>query len=616
MNSLTLSNIQWLMAVAFCSLSLAPKATAQVGKSCSAQLSCSGSNQKCFDNLCKCQPGYIACGTGCVDIVTDSAHCGSCSNACSSPQSCHQGVCSGFLPPFIGPIVHAPVDVSTAGTNCSKWESHPSRSLNDGTVFQANNGGDADTSWSTNVTTWSNPAPIPTSPPVALTDPKLDATGDVWTASSGYSGLEYVAARTISVTGPYASASGIAATTAAHLRNGIWDFPDTWAIPADEAGDGVTIAADEGGSGLWLVASSGNRIYDSKLNIIWDTTTGPDTHQKLKKTIGPRSLLYYFPDCKSGNPGSLNCQRYSSFPIPSTYGGSGEQVDFVDLLADLGKSPQSHSTVIVNPCTHHALVSFITNDGSVMVRAVAPSGAIAQTWTLANVGQVKGNSGCINSAGTLSTDVSCGGNTLVCPDPATVSPPAAGTPSGLTCNRTVPRVQLDIAGFNTNGKGRVAADAPGAKPMCVLYAGWDEEFTATIQLSNGKSGTGRRFRSSLASLDVTTEASTQPTIITNAPGTTGNQTWNSTPVASRFGSGIGWFFFYGTGDSKSVSLNGYFGDALNTLKGATVSPVLRNQQTGDNLSQLLGGLPGGRLFATWPELTNSCRNIRGAVVTP
>jgi hypothetical protein len=41
-----------------------------------------------------------------------------------------------------------------------------------------------------------------------------------------------------------------------------------------------------------------------------------------------------------------------------------------------------------------------------------------------------------------------------------------------------------------------------------------------------------------------------------------------------------------------------------------------NSWFGDSLSELLGGLPGGTILATWPELTSSgCETIDGALVT-
>jgi hypothetical protein len=522
-------------------------------------------------------------------------------------MSCKTGVCAKFLPPLPTiPSVSADVTVS-AGAACFKWESHPDRSLNDGTLFQANNGTDSETTWATDLSKWSTAFPVPTKPPTG-NDPTIDAAGDVWTTSSGYSGLEYVVARTVAnVKVPYTTASGIAATTAAHLRAGTWDFPDSWAIPANESGDGPTIAFDQGGTSLWLAASSGNRIYDSNLNLLFDSTLSPDPYHKLKTPpAGGRPHLYLFPDCKTGNPGGSQCKRYADFPIPPSYGGNGQKVDFVDVLADLGGSSTSHTTVVVNPCTHHALVSFIKDDGSVLVRAVDPSGAITQTWTLGNVGQIKGNTGCINSSGDIAPDLSCGGNRLLCPDPATVPPPVPGKASTQSCNRYVPRVQLDIAGYH------------GEEPMCLLYAGWDQEFVAQIKTPNGTTGMARRFKAAMAVVDVTTESKTQAKVITDEPGNKGDQTWSSTPVVSRFANTVGWFYFYGSGNNKFVSLNASVGSGSDPagLQPVQVSPTMPNLSTGDNLSQLLGGLPGGELLATWPQVVSSCQIIRGARVLP
>src|SRR5262245_52071351 len=85
--------------LALCTLiAILRPAAGQVGSSCT-DLACSGAHQQCSEGHCKCKPGYIACGTTCVDITSDAAHCGSCSNACSAPLGCHMGVCSIALPP-------------------------------------------------------------------------------------------------------------------------------------------------------------------------------------------------------------------------------------------------------------------------------------------------------------------------------------------------------------------------------------------------------------------------------------------------------------------------------------------------------------------------------------
>lgn len=41
----------------------------------------------------ECRAGYSACGYGCFDLRTDTAHCGSCGNVCGPSEECIGGVC-------------------------------------------------------------------------------------------------------------------------------------------------------------------------------------------------------------------------------------------------------------------------------------------------------------------------------------------------------------------------------------------------------------------------------------------------------------------------------------------------------------------------------------------
>lgn len=608
-----------------------PPIAGTVGSACRNDESCGGLNESCFASLCQCKPGYIVCGNECVDIASDQNHCGSCSNRCSGP--CNQGTCKTPAQTTGKPVVSAPFTVSAPAAGCSvnAWESHQSVSLNDGTLFQSDAAKYTEWSWASadQITKWSAAVRVP------AVSPRV-AAGDTWTASSGYSGLEYVAART--VINSTASASGIAATSPAHMHAGKWDYPDNWAIPPDEAGDGVSIAFDEGGTSLWLVASNGSRIYDSSqpistvlknipdAAILWDTKQ--PSHDQLQKgvSLDSRSYLYLFPNCKK-RPGGAACPR-ATFPIPPSYGGNGQIVDFIDLQADLGVNLQSgfHTTVVVNPCTHHALVSFIGADGNVLVRAVDQTGGMTPNsgaWVLDNVGTIHGNSSCVDKSGGFlhgfdlqcqPTATNCGGNTNVCPNSATtVSPickdlakkyPAPG------CDREVPRVQLATKVTQNNGQAQ-----------CLLYAGWDKEYETPVTSSTGQAQSGRRFKSSLTVLDVTDESS--PKVFAMIPDTEprpGDETWNSTPVVSRFNDNVAWFFFYGTQNNAFVSLNAYVDNHLDLRgrHGVTVSPTMPNATTltGDNLSETLGGLPGGVFFATWAEIVNKCKIIRGATVVP
>ncbi len=58
-----------------------PKVT-DVGDSCAAAI-CSAPHLACYDRHCACEPGFVACGTKCVDVVSDEHSCGACGVSCN-----------------------------------------------------------------------------------------------------------------------------------------------------------------------------------------------------------------------------------------------------------------------------------------------------------------------------------------------------------------------------------------------------------------------------------------------------------------------------------------------------------------------------------------------------
>jgi len=52
-----------------------------------------GRNRSCVGGECVCSTGTDKCGSDCVDLGSDEAHCGLCDRACSSDQICIGGVC-------------------------------------------------------------------------------------------------------------------------------------------------------------------------------------------------------------------------------------------------------------------------------------------------------------------------------------------------------------------------------------------------------------------------------------------------------------------------------------------------------------------------------------------
>lgn len=529
---------------------------AQVGHACARPTQCSGSNVDCYDGYCGCVPGFVACGTACVNISSDASHCSACQSSCANGQSCVAGICRSTAGAITEPIGASP-SVDVTGSCGGGSESHVSRSLNTGLLFQAEEAG-SEASWATDWNRqWSPQVPIPAVAGVV-------ASGDVWTASSGFSGLEYFSARTITPPGvtPYKSATGIAATTASDLlSSGKFDYPDVWAIPASEAGDGQSIAFDEGGTSLWLTASAGG--------------SGP--------TAG-HPFVYNFPNCLSGSPGSATCARWA----PSNTGA-----DYVDLLNDpgdqeTGMSAYSHKTVVVNPCTHHALVSYLESNGTatnVKIKAVNRAGAITGRWTIPT--SQKPNTNCTGTG----TNFACpGGNVWICPP----------QPGATSCafNRYVPRVQL------------ATKVVPGSSQQCLLYAGWDESYL---------SSKGQRLRAAMAIIDVTGSPNEEPTTVLRSAPPDGTQYYASTPVASRYSDNVGWFFVATDPPYTTNHMLGYVSPTLKmNLTTSTVIPVsdaFQNLWMGDNMSQMLGGLPGGDLFVTWPEQVTGCSEIAGAKIT-
>ena len=61
-----------------------------------------------------CGAGTKDCGTGCIDLQNDGAHCGACGKACAAGQACQKGQCAlscqATLTECNGVCVHLPSD--------------------------------------------------------------------------------------------------------------------------------------------------------------------------------------------------------------------------------------------------------------------------------------------------------------------------------------------------------------------------------------------------------------------------------------------------------------------------------------------------------------------------
>jgi hypothetical protein len=62
------------------------------GRICAAGGECCSGN--CVGGTCACAAGKTRCGTQCVDLRYDEAHCGACNVPCAAGLSCREGVCS------------------------------------------------------------------------------------------------------------------------------------------------------------------------------------------------------------------------------------------------------------------------------------------------------------------------------------------------------------------------------------------------------------------------------------------------------------------------------------------------------------------------------------------
>ena len=586
-----------------------PKVTS-VGQSCKAAV-CSASHLACYDGECACQPGYVACGAKCVDVASDEQSCGACGVSCGRGEKCDAGQCRaaghGSSTPKDSKVGKA-FDVTPG--YCGEYESHPVLSANKGVIFQAagSGGGGQLVSWADvdSPATWKISGQVKAAettneansmafqPPACGPKGKapqdkcpLVAGGDVWATTSGFSGLEYVAARTSwdFYTSPFKNPSntthtsgpGLLSPTVSELKSGKLAHA-RWVIPANEADDGLTAAYDAGGTSLWIAA----------------------TCQDASGTSSGHPCTFLFPYC-TGAVNTSTCRRARI--------GAGN-ADFVDPMLnspDKERGNAGHTTVLVNPCTHHALVSFLEEDSSrngfVTVVAIDNQGKIVAKW------QKRAFLGMDTRCPDASKNhvANCTSRPL-CPDPTATNTNccstsencnAKGTPSAIS--RVVARAQMGVKVWGE-----------GANAKCTAYVGWDD--------SKGEPG-AVRHAATLSSIDVTGKdgnESSKSEFKTLTQVRHAGESMNATPVASRFGDALALIYVQrnaaGTTETlrARVSRNRDF-DNFTDLAVSDKSP---NSWFGDSLSELLGGLPGDQLLATWPELSSSgCVTIDGALLT-
>jgi hypothetical protein len=88
------------------------------GNACAAGQTCSGGTCQAGGS---CAAPRMMCGANCVDTSINDTHCGRCNNACTGGQICQGGTCTAGGGPCNAPRMMcgvACVDVSTSTTNC------------------------------------------------------------------------------------------------------------------------------------------------------------------------------------------------------------------------------------------------------------------------------------------------------------------------------------------------------------------------------------------------------------------------------------------------------------------------------------------------------------------
>jgi hypothetical protein len=638
-----------------------PKA---VGATCTS--TCSGAHMGCYGGFCACAPGYSACGTSCVDTTSDKDHCGACGVTCVG--NCQRGVCEkpGIgpqpLPPVLGPSSSSASDgFDVTPGECNEYESRPVLSANSDMVFQAD-ASDA-VSWASTDTpdTWKVSGRVKAAPdmsgdpavtnngfmPPACMPPSAEASlplvtsivnscpaasgGDIWATTSGFSGEEYVLARTswnywmpmadadkepvacttkddckkanpsvCKQTGQcecdklpkpnnkqkacfiHNSAPGGVDVSPTDLESG--DFkPAMWVDDLDASDDGLTFDYDPGAAFLWGASTCGK----------------PTGHQG-------NVCLSLFAPCKAGTIGGPDCKQ-----VP--FSGSPDHFAILMGKADAGRDNLGHTTVVANPCTHHALVSFIDSDKKadayVVVEAVDDTGAIVARWEYAEP-LPWGDTQCPIDNGAAMA--SCTARPL-CPTPSAVASDTVchgGSTEGSAVSRIVLRAPMEVQAREVNGT-----------MACTLYVGFDQS-VPTIPAK--PSYAPMRHAASLGWIDVSddgsgTESKTATFSEITQVDLSNGESFDSTPVVSRFSDAMGLLYVQrdpsGTWEGLRARVT-----TDPTFSSWTDMPVSGWQAAqfvweGDNLAQLRGGLPGGKLLATWPYLRKkNCTTIEGSLL--
>ena len=89
---------------------------------CTSSANCPA-GQVCVAGVCQpaCPPGFTKCNGACVNLQTDSANCGACSNVCSGDSGCTNGACvSVVCPPGLTKCGKTCADLKKDTRNCGE----------------------------------------------------------------------------------------------------------------------------------------------------------------------------------------------------------------------------------------------------------------------------------------------------------------------------------------------------------------------------------------------------------------------------------------------------------------------------------------------------------------
>jgi hypothetical protein len=501
----------------------------------------------CFDQsagkVCLCRPGFVACGRKCVSLGTDRKNCGACGTRCDPGVECFGGACGVDPVPMLS--FNTGIGVSGYDPNtCSRaYEGYPERSLNSpGTLFAASIG----TATTFNFT--NDPLNWPATRRNVQFGRGYTSGGDPWATTSGASGLEYVSFRTLEVATGF-GCLGIGSTTNANM-GGTWDFPVTCINNVMVADDGPAIHYDQGGTALWATAP---------------------------RASGWNALVYSFPNCQYGVVGGPACPP-------------GPMLQWPVVLDSIN----GHSNVVVNPCTHNAIVAYRQSGGadadSIKLNFLSTSQGLVRSFIIdTNVpwNSTNANKQCAGGFDCTSGNVcKCGGSGSDC------------SADSYNCLKTIPRVHAAVRYDDQTDR-------------CYGYFTYDYAMNVTP----------KRYGSKLKIVDITNESalSIVRSRVTSVPA--GAQTWGAVPAVAEFASNAGWFFYYddgthcGTTFAGLVSSNLWLDNATwVTLTGAF--PTIGGKSTlGDYIGTIKRGLGDDRLFPTWSQAVpaqNGCIACQGS----